>query len=971
MDFSTETKKIVYRLSILIFFILSNPLLSYGDTYLLYRITKPDPEKKFYTISTKHFLIHFHDGLENWAKNVASVAEEVHKRLTIEFAYQPEEKTQIVIMDNNDLVNGYALVFPYNTIFLNVGFPDLETTIGEYDDFIFNLVLHEYAHILSMDVSSGYSKALRKIFGKPIPAETPTSALFFLILSPPNIFMPRWWHEGIATELESRHGYGGRGNRSFYQMVFRMASLEGVFPTIDEINGDIPFFPSGNTPYLYGYNLFAYLKEKYSLNYGTLTKKQAEHFPYFINGVPLQLFDGKDYDVLFEESLVWLKNNQQKSIKKITEKPIVEGESFSLPFEIVRNSRFSKDGTKIASRVYDPDIGDAVIIMEKDTKKIIEKISTKHSRGSIAFSSDGKKIYFTKMDRRGIKGFFQSLYEFDIEKRKTKKVIDDLRVKDFDLSPTGEEVVLIFVENGKEGIVKTSLDNLKEREIILPPKEVRIGQVRWANKSQFVLFSERDGEKSGINIINLNTKETKVLLTSKAILEYPVFSPDDRYIYYISDRTGVYNIYERELDGGNERAITNLLGGAFFIDVSPDGELIFSSYHAKGMELRKVALKGDNHHIITAPVIKEEENIIDVKEYNENKETNLAEYSAFPSVTPKFFIPNILSDHKGTVLGLFTAGQDAIGYHTYTLEVDRGLASGENYYNFSYINDVFTPTFKLTAYSQPFLYNNFEKVVDFWEKSNLVRLESLFPVKGAFLKIGYEHETKEPLGYYGSDFQKLLFKGEMSTLLFGLDFINVKKYPNSISFEEGRKISVLSKVSTTLLGGDLSKTDWLLFYDEYIDVQATNLKHDVFHLNFNAGLSTGREIAQGAFQIGGYPTPYITFPLRGYAPRFETGKYIYTGSLEYRFKVTDFNKGRGTTPIFYEKLSINTFFDFGHIWGYKKPFSNNDVKTAVGYELKLDITAGYWLKVTPTLGVAKGLAGDGEKQLYFTIYSNF
>jgi len=948
------------------------PAHTFADTYLLYRMQKPDPDKTFYTIETEHFSIHFHNGVENWAEKIAALSEDVHSNLVAEFKYIPEEKTQVVIMDNNDLINGYSIVFPYNTIFLNVGFPDLDTTIGEYDDFLYNLFVHEYAHILSMDVSSGYSKTLRKIFGKPIPAETPTSGLFFLLLSPPNIFMPKWWHEGIATEVESRYGYGGRANKSFYDMIFRTAVYQENLPTIDKINGDIPYWTRGHTPYIYGYNLFAYLKERYNVKYSLLTRMHAERFPYFINAVPEKLYEGKDYAYLYEESLAWLKSKHTANINQILKSGLVEGERLPFDFETIKNPRVSKDGSKIAFRIEDPDYGNAVIIAERKSGVVLKKIPTRYSRGSLVFSDDGKKLYYLKLERRRQAGIFQSLYEYDIETKKSKKVIDWLRIKDIDLSPDGKDLAVIFVENGKEGVALLTLSNLEEKKkfVIVDLEFSRFGQVRWANSKNLIAFSKKEGEKSSLYLYNRDTKELKKLLEKDAVLEYPIFSPDDSYLYFVSDESGVFNIYSLNISNGSIKPITNLLGGALYFDVLKTGEVIFTSYNAKGMELRMID-EGESKGLFNLPSINRMVLREDKKTVPEHKDFKVKDYSSLNTLPPKFFIPDVYSDHKGSVLGVFTAGQDAIGYHTYTLELSRGLNSSETYYNLKYQNDMFTPTIKFSLYSQPLLYSNFANYIDLWEKSEVMRIETLMPFKGAFFKLGYEYENKSPLSEYAKLLKGYFYSGNISSFLFGFDFFNTRRYPNSISFEDGRTVSLLSKISGTFLGGDLSRTQYMLFYDEYVDLEFTKeIKHDVFHLNINLGIATGRETAQGAFQIGGFPTPYLTFPLRGYAPRFETGRYLYTGSLEYRFPITSFYKGDGTTPIFYERLSANAFFDFGNIWGYGKTFSD-DLKTAIGYELKLDITLGYWLKVTPALGVAKGLSKEGEKQLYFTIYSNF
>ena len=43
------------------------------------------------------------------------------------------------------------------------------------------------------------------------------------------------------------------------------------------------------------------------------------------------------------------------------------------------------------------------------------------------------------------------------------------------------------------------------------------------------------------------------------------------------------------------------------------------------------------------------------------------------------------------------------------------------------------------------------------------------------------------------------------------------------------------------------------------------------------------------------------------------------------------------------------------------------MKVGAGFEARMDMTLGYWLKVTPALGVAHGFSPGGENQVYLTL----
>lgn len=66
----------------------------------------------------------------------------------------------------------------------------------------------------------------------------------------------------------------------------------------------------------------------------------------------------------------------------------------------------------------------------------------------------------------------------------------------------------------------------------------------------------------------------------------PVQSPDGRQILYVSDRTGINNVYLRDLASGEDRPITNSISGIYQLSVSDDGsKLVFASLHEAGFDV--------------------------------------------------------------------------------------------------------------------------------------------------------------------------------------------------------------------------------------------------------------------------------------------------------------------------------------------------------------------------------------------------
>ncbi|MDC4225300.1 MAG: hypothetical protein MPW15_13950 [Candidatus Manganitrophus sp.] len=150
---------------------------------------KFDPALRWKTVETPHFSIHFHQGEEAVAAEAARHAEEAHPRLTQRLHWTPSGKTQLVLIDHADRVQGEATPFPYNTIYINPYPPaaGILTPI-RYENWLRAIIFHEYTHIVQLDQAHRLPKVFRYIFGRAIL---------------PNVWQPLWLLEGLATFEES------------------------------------------------------------------------------------------------------------------------------------------------------------------------------------------------------------------------------------------------------------------------------------------------------------------------------------------------------------------------------------------------------------------------------------------------------------------------------------------------------------------------------------------------------------------------------------------------------------------------------------------------------------------------------------------------------------------------------------------------------------------------------------------------
>lgn len=101
------------------------------------------------------------------------------------------------------------------------------------------------------------------------------------------------------------------------------------------------------------------------------------------------------------------------------------------------------------------------------------------------------------------------------------------------------------------------------------PEEVYPDSVAYANDSQF-----------------------EPIVATEADERDAVWLPDGSGIVYASDRTGIFNIYIKNLKTGGERQLTNVVGGAFVPSVSADGKIVaYAGFHAANYNLYQIPLE--------------------------------------------------------------------------------------------------------------------------------------------------------------------------------------------------------------------------------------------------------------------------------------------------------------------------------------------------------------------------------------------
>ena len=954
-----------------------------------------DPGFRFRTMETPRFSIHYHQGLDNVARRVARIAETVHGRMVDAFLWSPREKTQVVLVDSSDFANGFAGALPYNAMVLFTVPPTLDSTLGEYGDWLEAAFIHEYAHVLTSDPSRGYANVMRKIFGKPIPSGELFSLLVFLVSSPPNNFLPRWWHEGMATWAETEFTDYGRGRSVFFDMVFRMAVHDRNIPSIDQINEDLPFWPDGQMPYLWGWRLQKHIASRYGEDaIGKLNLAHAGRFPYFLNGAPEWTLEGKSYKDLYREMIAEVRREQEGRIAAIEATSLTATRILAEEGEQPTHPRFSPDGKRIAFHLRDPHRHDAIVVVGVDGRGPREVVRRLPSDQALAWSPDGGTLYYTQV---GFMGFnfnnYQDLYAHDLESGKERRLTRGLRVSEPDPSPDGTSFAVVLSRRGSRNLsILRRRPGNTDREEWYPADNVtdyplgRVSDPRWSPDGTRVAYAVAEvAGRHRLELYDARSGKVSRLIESDAPIASPAWSRDGKTLFYVSGETGVFNLFALRPGEAGPVRVTHLLGGAFHPDVSPGGDqIVFSNYTSRGFRLE--VIPGDPGtwagNLDPGPSAPRGEggagrSPTDVREADPSVAREIASppkpYSPLKTLFPRYWLPTLSGDVDGAVVGAMTAGQDVLGYHTYLLNPAVGMTGGRGYFQGKYVYDRYWPTFSGTAWSLPVLYSDLRQRGDYYERNSSLILRADLPwfrKESRYLfSFGYHLQRQDALtDIAGTPLQGLdLFEGRRDNLFVAAKYSNAVRYPYSISNEEGRTLSVAFRNYSRTLGSDIAAREYVGSWEEFLAIPASLLRHHVVAVRLNGGISDGERTTQGSFQLGGPPDTLREFPLRGYPSRFQTGKYIATGTLEYRMPVYYLFRGPGTAPVFLDRMHAAAFVDAGKAWGEDAPFSGSRTRVGAGVEARADLTVGYWLKIEPAIGFAWGFDEGGGAQAYFTI----
>ena len=861
-------------------------------------------------------------------------------------------------------------MIPFNVIRLFATGPGDLTTLDDYDDWISELVIHEHTHVLHLDTISGLPALINTLLGK---------------VYPPNLVQPRWFIEGVAVHHESAHTSAGRLRGTQFDMYLRMDALDDRLLGLDELSNVPIRWPHGNAWYLYGSRFVRYIVDRFgeqvlarmSHDYG------SEPVPYGLNRI-CQRATGHTFEELYEDWQAATRRRYLAVERDLRRQGLQQGQRLTHHAENARYPRFLPDGrlTYWAStgretteiRTIDPATGAGG---DRFFRVRGEAVTSPHP--------DGRRVFFSESLPFRDRYTFTDLAVYDESTGDVDRLTEGLRAAMPDVAPDGRRIAFVLNGAGTRHLAVAEIDSVESTHRIVV-RSPRFGQVytpKWSPHGDTLAYSVwRPGGYRDIALLDVRSGAETRVTHDRALDTGPEWSPDGRYLYFSSDRTGIANIYRYETSTGEILQVTNVVGGAYQPSISPDGSrMAYVGYSSRGFDIWGFDLHPASHR--QAPHF--------VDERPPSSETSatvtaLSEpYNPINTLVPRSYELSLSSDGFGTRLVVSVDAQDLAGWFNYTGSVAVGLSEGDidGALSFTVLRAPLPIT--LSAFRQVSPRGGFfaEGLSREWVAEEIGgSIGVAYPLPGRFhfenvsLRYTLSHVGQiEPLEVRADPNDpppRLPRTGLTATLSAGWSWSDAYRTTYDISNSWGRTIRLSIAAAHPSLGSQFEGLTTRWSGTQYIENPW--IEHHVLALGYLGGISTGR-----AFSVGGFPQQDLLQALldqaflggqvlRGYPQATQLGRHFHLLQAEYRFPIVDPTWSIGLLPLYLARVWGNVFVDAGSAFDR---FDSSNLLYGAGGELLLEFLVGYTTSINVRIGTAYGFSQGGEPQFYFNLGTPF
>lgn len=936
-----------------------------------------DPAYRFRTHTTPHFAIHFHADVEHLAATLAEVAEATWDDLARRPGMAPPPFTHVVLTDQSDSANGSATPVPRNTIVIYAVAPTGTDGLNPRD-WLRTIFVHEFAHVVHLDRSRGWAAVARHTLGR--------SAWAF-----PNLTLPAWQIEGLATWTESDGTGAGRLHAGDFTAIVREAARAGRLEPIDRVGGGLTDWPGGYAQYAYGLGFHDYLARRFGPDtFAELSAATAGALPWLgtrkftgVYGSNLSTL-WRDYEASLAEAADAPAHEPASAARRLTQDGhVASGPRFLPP-------RCETCGRELAYSSRTPHDRPALYRVRLDTLER-DRLATRMLGSTMGIATDGAIYYDEREVRRGV-GVYGDLRRLDPITGKIAWLTAGARLADPDVSPDGRTLVAVRNGAGRRDLVTIDLPALQSAgpdglsaalRVVASSPGTAFTAPRWSPDGRRIAVARQHGaDRSQIAVFDAAAAGSPgTIVTTAPDMRWvtPTWHPNGRIVAAGAVGDGPYNLFEIDIDTGAMRQLTETTGGATWPDISDDGRTVaYVGYGVDGSDVYEMpyaaatsisepalrspqasARSGSPHAIQSAG---DEPGAID----------DAPPYRPWRTLLPTSWTPLVVVEDEHARLGGATFGRDVLGYHTWgtsiTWAVTRPPGSpspgpGPDWSAY-YAYERWQPHIVASLSRETSFFGGDATGSGLATPATVVERTSAIALQLPVRRMRYGHAF-EVAAVYVTDERRSTsasISRNRNAGRLAWRFTSAQRPDYAISPERGVTFGIAAEFTRRAFGASGDATTVTADARAYLPGFG---RHHVLALRAAGGVSRGDAGVTRGFVLGGggsNPTAGTLDSdgatlLRGFAANTFAGRHVALVNVDYRIPLIRPQRGIGAWPVMLHTLHAAVTADAGHAW--TRRFDSRAIKTSIGAELSANLVLGYYLPVTVAAGAAYGRDGGG------------
>jgi hypothetical protein len=610
------------------------------------------PELEWQTIETEHFLVHYHGGADRTGQVVAKIAEEIYEPITSLYDHTPDGKVSFIIRDFDDISNGAAYFYD-NKVVIYATSMDFE--LRGTHNWLRNVVTHEFTHIVQVQASMKFGRTIPAFYFQWLNYEAVRRPDFLygypnVVVSYPisGFVVPAWFAEGVAQYNRSKLQYDFWDTHR--DMILRSYALDGNMLTWEQMAVFGKTSLGNESSYNAGFAFVSYIVDRYGEDKLKEISENLSSFWVWTIDAAIEQAVGMDGSELYAEWARELTGEYTARTIAVRENLLVgeplhvgsgdeivdpeviqEIESMMKPREAVGPKGpfsgpccrldatvgfanlypvYSPDGKKVAyTSTKGADYFNLSSLYVYDVEKKEEALIRPGVRTSVAWSPDGSKLYYGRMTRSNPHwSLFSDLYEYDFERDRETRLTRGQRAYNPSVSPDGSKLVFIVNNDGTTNLATMAADGGDITLCTSFDGGEQVYHPQWSPSSDRIIFDHSIKDGRNIATVRPDGSEFTFLVQGTDDSRCAAFTPDGSRALFSSDRTGIFNVYAMDLESGETKQLTNVLGGAFYPAMNAQGNLLYSLYTSGGYKLYSINEPDsihdvDMHYIPTAHIV--------------------------------------------------------------------------------------------------------------------------------------------------------------------------------------------------------------------------------------------------------------------------------------------------------------------------------------------------------------------------------